>query len=487
MAFFPRIIFVCVFTVAAVVYSFAQGFKPVTTFSDINSPVTCLALSADESLLIAGDSAGAVTFRNAETGKIISVEKAFHAPVENLCFNSTGRLIIAHTKDGEVKIYDVVQKKFIQSLYSPNYSDMHFALFSIADGFIYFNGQGRLYKTRSDLSQEPIKLFEFDSTLTDAVITEDRSALIFTYNNVLNVLNTRTDNITQELITSPSKIERIAISTDNRIVTWSSDGTIAMRKFELNQLDQQPLLWFKAGTPGRFAFSHDGNRMVTGNVGNWARLWKPFEKTVSQELFGHTDYVNNFLFSADDNTLFTSSNDKTIKLWKQKMEEQKKTAQVRKPSVEKVPVVVSPPDSTSRLPVAQADSSMPVIKLDEQNIPVHIGGRKIRNTTTIEIDQPEVDIFVFDNASFDGDIMSLSFRNEWILKHYEVTKKKYKISLHLKPGSNNFLVLFADNLGKTPPNTAAISFRQDKRERIFRLVSDLESCSAINFIYQPAK
>jgi WD40 repeat protein len=482
-----RLFFITLFTISALVRSSAQEFKSVATFSDMNSPVTCLAMSADGKLLIAGDSAGAVTFRDAETGKIISVEKPFDAPVENICFNSTGRLIIAHTKDGEVKIYDVVQKKFIQSLYSPNYADMHFALFSIADGFIYFNGQGRLYKARSDLSQEPVKLFEFDSTISDAVITKDRSALIFTYNNLLNVLNTRTDNITQELITSPAKIERVAISSDNRIVTWSNDGTIAMRKFELNQLDMQPMLWFKAGMPSRLAFSHDGNMMVTGKVGTWARLWKPFEKTVSQELFGHKDYVNNFIFSADDRTLFTSSNDKTIKAWKQKTEEQKMIPPVAQVPVEKIPAVVSAPDSVNHLPVAATDSSMPVIKLDQENIPVHIGERKVNKTTTIEIDQPNVDIFVFDNASFDGDIMSLSFRNEWILKHYEVKKKKYKITLQLKEDANNFLVLFADNLGKTPPNTAAISFMQNKRERIFRLVSDLESCSAINFIYKPGK
>jgi hypothetical protein len=78
--------------------------------------------------------------------------------------------------------------------------------------------------------------------------------------------------------------------------------------------------------------------------------------------------------------------------------------------------------------------------------------------------------------------MSLSFQNQWLLIHYEVTKLKKKITLRLKPGSNNYLVLFADNLGKTPPNTAAISFDSKGRERIFRLESDLKTCSAINFI-----
>jgi WD40 repeat protein len=460
----------------------AQHFKLSATFSDLNSPVTCMALSPDGKLLITGDSTGTVGFRDPETGKIINAEKAFHTSIENICFNSTGKLMIVHTQEGEIKIYDFVSHSFIQSLYSPDYSDMRFALFSIADGFIYFNGQGRLYKTRSDLSQQAVKLFEFDSVITNAVITEDRGALIFTCNNTLKVLNTRTDNLIQELNPSAAKIERLAISADNRIVTWSNDGTISLRKFELNQLSAQPIIWFKAGTPSRLAFSRDGNMMVTGNVGTWARIWKPFDKSVSQELFGHKDMVTNFVFSADEKSLLTSANDKTIRIWKEEPEEKKMT---NTPLTEEKPKEILTPDPLP--PAPEKDSLLPNVELDNNNVPVHLGGRKVNKTTVVEIDQPTVDVFVFDNASPDGDVMSLLFRNEWILKHHEVTKKKYKITLQLKPGVNNFLVLFADNLGKTPPNTAAISFVKNKQERIFRLISDLQSCSAINFIYKTTK
>jgi WD40 repeat protein len=481
-----RILFACFLflNVLKSVCVLAQNYEYAASFRDLDSPVTCMTITPDGTLLITGDSSGAFTFREAETGKLINREKAFNNAVENINFNSTGRLMIAHTRDGEIKIYDFAKRKFIQSLYSPEYSDMHFALFSIADGFIYFNGQGRLYKTRSDLSQPPVKIFEYDSILTNAVITEDRSALIFTSGNILKVLNTRYDNISQQLVISQAKIERLAISADHNIVTWSSDGTIMIRAFELNQLEAHPLLWFKAGMPGRLVFSHDGKMMVTGNVGTWARIWKPEERSVIQELFGHQDVVNNFVFGAADKVLFTASNDKTIKIWKQKTDEEKKNPVDSKLVDVPVKSNISPPDS-ARIPIVmEQDSSMPAIKLDDKNVPVHIGGRKVNKTTTIEVTQPTIDIYVFDNASSDGDIMSLSFQNEWILKHYEVTKKKHKITLQLKAGSNNFLVLFADNLGRTPPNTAAISFVQNNKERIFRLVSDLESCSAINFIYR---
>jgi len=310
-----------------------------------------------------------------------------------------------------------------------------------------------------------------------AVITNDRSCLIFSCGNSLKVLNTRTDHITQELVASPARIEQIALSPEHKLTSWSNDGTIITRNYALNQLDVGLSGWFKAGTWSKMEFSHRNNLMVTGRIGTWVRIWKPFEKTVDQELFGHRAEVTDFVFSSDDKTLYTSSCDKTIIVWKQKMDVQKETVQNTDLSKDSV--------KTSITKVELRDTTLPVIEIDNSNTPALVGGRKIDRTTDVVVNDPTIDIYVFDNSTLDGDVMSLTFNNQWILTHYEVTKKKKKITLHLTPDSNNYLVLFANNLGKTPPNTAAISFEQNGRNKIFRLESDLKSCSAINFIYKP--
>ena len=80
--------------------------------------------------------------------------------------------------------------------------------------------------------------------------------------------------------------------------------------------------------------------------------------------------------------------------------------------------------------------------------------------------------------------MSLFFNGKWVLDHYGVTKKKHPIQLNLVPNTNNYLVLFANNIGKSPPNTAAIEFDDGNSKRFFNLSSDLKSCSAINFYYK---
>src|SRR5206468_5015403 len=105
--------------------------------------------------------------------------------INYLGFNSTGRLLISTSANGEIRVFDFMKDRIIHRLYSQDYEGIRFALFSIADGFIYFNGKGRLYKTRSDLNQEVQKIYDFTDSITSAVITDDRNALILSLGKYL--------------------------------------------------------------------------------------------------------------------------------------------------------------------------------------------------------------------------------------------------------------------------------------------------------------
>ena len=126
----------------------------------------------------------------------------------------------------------------------------------------------------------------------------------------------------------------------------------------------------------------------------------------------------------------------------------------------------------------------PDVQMANENVPTVIKGRNVISTEKIELNVPHISIYVYDNSYIDGDTMSLFFNGKWIVDHYGVTKKKFEVKLNLLENTNNYLVLFANNLGKSPPNTAAIEFDDGKRKYIYRLSSDLKSCSAINFVYK---
>lgn len=423
--------------------------------------------------LIIGNENGMIYFQKQTSDKWDSL-RIHSAAVNSIGFNSNGNLMLSSTRDGEIKIYDFDKQKVIQGLYSPSFQNVNFSLFSIADGFIYFNSNNKLYKTRSDLSQEAREVYTFEEHLMAAVITPDRNSLLLCSGNKLFVLNTRTDLMRQELSTGNSGIEQMTLQGDSVLVTWSQDGTINYWKYKWRQLEGQPYFGFKAGNPAPLVFSADGKMLLTGKIGTWARVWRPLEKQVAQELFGHSGTVQGGYIERDETEIYTIGNDGLLLEWK------KGPAPADKPN-EVNPAL--PALLVSNTELHKTDSVS--VSLTPDNIPEIIQGRKVIRTENIQINRSELTVYVYDNSYIDGDTMSLFFNGEWILDHYGVTKQKKAITLKFRENTNNYLVLFANNLGKSPPNTAAILFNDGQRDRLIRLSSDLSSCSAINFIYQP--
>ena len=428
----------------------------------------------DKSMLVAGDSKGKIYLYDLISNKLIKKIDAHSSPIATLKFNSNENLLISSTEDGEIKIYDFSKSQIIQSIYSPDYSGMNFVLFSIADGFIYFNGNNKLYKTRSDLSQKVDLIFDQTDSLYDAVITSNRNSLIFSCGNSIRILNTRTDYLRQEIKFGSVNIIKLSMINDSVLVSWSADGTIAFWKYFLDQLSYEPYFSLKAGQPSTMNFSNSGKLMCSGNVGNWARIWKLENKEIVQELFLHKATVTSSIFGINEDILYTGSLDGSIIKWQKG--NVKPDSTFHQPTPKILPALAESP------PVILPTKSD--IKMDPGNIPAIIYGRSISSTELIQVNAPTIQVYVYDNNYIDGDTMSLFFNGTWIIDHYGVTKKKHEISLNLIENTNNYLVLFANNLGKSPPNTAALEFDYNGKKYISKLSSDLKTCSAINFFYK---
>ena len=454
----------------------AQLYKLAKTVRDFSSNPSLLIAKSDEPILIQGNSDGSIIFRSAYTGEIQNKISAHSKAINSFDFNTTNNLLISTCAKGEIRVYDFESKKIINKLTAPEYSGMKFAAFSIADGFIYFNGYNRLYKTRSDLTQQIIKIYDFTDSINAGVITPDRAALIIALGKYIYVINTRTDEIIQQLYTGNASVEKLSMFSRNGVLSWSSDGTIQIWKFTLGQLETTPIQWFKAGTPSNVSFSHDGKYMLTGNVGNWVRIWNPSIKKVEQELIGHQSAVNGYAFAPGDSILFTASNDLSLRIWKTKVDTTMQ-AEVPEKKTPKPPPP-TPPQAVLREPVNTE------VRMLEKNVPEHVRNRSVVKTETIKLDKPTIDVYIYDNHLIDGDTLSIFFNGEWILKNYGVVKERKMITLHLNENTNNYMVLFAENLGTKPPNSAVVYFVDGKQKRYITLNSDLTQCSAINFVYK---
>lgn len=116
----------------------------------------------------------------------------------------------------------------------------------------------------------------------------------------------------------------------------------------------------------------------------------------------------------------------------------------------------------------------------------------VNTDTTREVDVQEsftvhnkrVKITVWDRNEVDGDIISLYMNDELVKKDLHLKKRKKRITVKLKPGSN-ILVMYAENLGDIPPNTAALRIKDGKKKRNVNLVSDNGKSGAVELIYVP--
>jgi len=454
----------------------AQMFKLAKTVRDFSSNPCMLITKSDEPVLVQGNTDGSIIFRSAITGEIENKISAHSRAINCFDFNTTNNLLISTSVNGEIRVYDFEAKKIINRLTASEYSGMKFAAFSIADGFIYFNGYNRLYKTRSDLTQAVLKIYDFTDSINAGVITPDRTALIIALGKFIYVINPRTDEIVQQLYTGNSPVEKLCMLPGSGVLSWSGDGTIQIWKLTLGQLETSPIQWFKAGIPSNISFSHDGRLMLTGNVGNWVRVWNPSLKKVEQELIGHQSAVNGFAFAPGDSIVFTASNDLSLKIWKTRLDSVPAEAQEKKQVKTSPPP--SPPQAVLREPVN------PDVKMLPKNVPEHVRNRTVVKTETIKLNHPTIDVYIYDNHLIDGDTLSIFFNGEWVLRNYGVVKEKKKITLNLLENTNNYMVLFAENLGTKPPNSAVVFFQDGKQKRYITLNSDMTECSAINFVYK---
>ncbi|MFM2136780.1 MAG: telomerase protein component 1 isoform, partial [Bacteroidota bacterium] len=386
-----------------------HGYQLVATMTDNDGPLTCLTFDATRNLIIHGDASGKLYFRDANTGQLFRKINAHGAPVQELTFNSNGNLLVSASQDGEIKIYDFSKDAIVQSLYSPDYSGVNLALFSIADGFIYFNSVNRIYKTRSDFSQKVSLVADEKEPIADAAISADRGTFLYANGKTLKTINTRTDQVKQEVQLTSAAIYGIRFVNDTVLAVWCKDGTLSMHRFSDGTLSAEPYQWMKAGPPGDMCFSRDGSLMVSGNVGNWARVIRPQEKQVVQELFGHKGLVTTAVFGANEGVLFTGSKDGSLRIWKNPkiapVDPISPLTTVQKEAIAQETTPTSSAQSAEKNTTAVTSTPAPPtpeVSLNEENTPILIGGRQVIQAATIHISTPVLTIYVFDNSTIDG-------------------------------------------------------------------------------------
>ncbi len=109
-------------------------------------------------------------------------------------------------------------------------------------------------------------------------------------------------------------------------------------------------------------------------------------------------------------------------------------------------------------------------------------GRKISHRKEITVPTSQFKVQVWDGDKVDGDVISLQYNGKWLVQKYTISKTKREFVLDVVPGAENQLILYAENEGQYPPNTAAITYFDGTQERSLSLSSDKSTCGALKFV-----
>src|ERR1700712_2348078 len=122
-------------------------------------------------------------------------------------------------------------------------------------------------------------------------------------------------------------------------------------------------------------------------------------------------------------------------------------------------------------PVVQAD----IIKINED-----FRKRKLIVSKQIEVSSDSVRLSFYDNAEVDGDSISVFLNGKLVVAHQGLTERAFNVYVRLDSSLTiNEVSMFAENLGKYPPNTALMVISDgDKRYETF-LSSDFQGNATI--------
>ena len=102
---------------------------------------------------------------------------------------------------------------------------------------------------------------------------------------------------------------------------------------------------------------------------------------------------------------------------------------------------------------------------------------------TINTETNTVKLELYDNGDIDGDSVSVFYNNEILIYHKRLTDKPLILEIPVKDNQPNELVMYADNLGTIPPNTALLIVTDGKKRYEVRITSDLVKSGAIRFVH----
>ncbi len=119
---------------------------------------------------------------------------------------------------------------------------------------------------------------------------------------------------------------------------------------------------------------------------------------------------------------------------------------------------------------------------EKQTKPESIGGRSVEVGKTVSVKARTIKLRIWDSQVEDGDIISVYLDDEKVIDHLYLRSKPQEFEIKLPPGKEHYLTVYADDFGKSEPNTARVLIFDGDKEQVIDLVAERKKQQSIKII-----
>jgi hypothetical protein len=127
------------------------------------------------------------------------------------------------------------------------------------------------------------------------------------------------------------------------------------------------------------------------------------------------------------------------------------------------------------------------LNTNNKNLLTEMNNRQNNIVSKLTVNSPKIELKIYDNGIVDNDTVSIFFDNKLIVSHQKLSAVPIKIDLDVSDINKTYeLVMFAENLGSIPPNTALIVVTAGKKRYELHSSANLNENAQLQFNYQPS-
>lgn len=114
--------------------------------------------------------------------------------------------------------------------------------------------------------------------------------------------------------------------------------------------------------------------------------------------------------------------------------------------------------------------------------PDTIGGRQVEVSEVVKVKTRTIKVKIWDSQVEDGDVISIFLNEKKVVDRLSLRIKPTEYTFELPPGNEHYLTVYADNFGRTEPNTARVVINDGTHEQTIDLVAGRKKQESVKIV-----